>query len=101
VDRWLQVGEVSFGRRSAGKTQRITITLPQELADELLGESTARTTTVSAVVREAVAEYFARRQPEGLPEFVGMVEGVDPADSERIEEILAEMIDSGSDPPRE
>ena len=89
MPRWIQVGEVTFGAKGQGKTQRVTVTLPEDMAETLLRESTERQTTVSGVVREAVAEYFANREPEGLPEFVGMLEGEDPTLSERVEEIIA------------
>ena len=90
MPRRIQAGEAGVGSKVGPQTQRVTITLPAALAQELVEESVERNTTASAVVREAVTEYFARRQPEGLPEFVGMVEGDDPTLSERVEEILAQ-----------
>lgn len=96
MPRWIQVGEVSFGGRAEGKSQRITVTLPSDIADELMRESVDRTTTVSAVVREAVTAYFAQGSSEVLPDFVGMVDGDDPTASERIEEIIGELVEQGA-----
>ena len=99
LDKWIQVGEITFGSKGSGKTQRITVTLPDAIAAELVRESTDRQTTVSALVREAVTEYFADREAGGLPEFVGMGEHPDPDLSERVEEIMREDFASG-DPDR-
>lgn len=86
----VQVDEVTPGSKSGSKTQRVTVTLPEEIATGLVRESLDRGTTVSGLVRQAVAEYFARRDPEGLPGFVGMADHPDPTLSERVEEIIAQ-----------
>lgn len=80
-----EAGESTFG----AVTQRVTVTMPAQLSEELARESADRRTTVSAVVREAVVEYFARRVPEGLPEFVGMAEHPDTELSEHVEDAIA------------
>jgi len=98
VGRWLQGGDLSFGSSSSGgKTQRVTVTVPAPLAEQLVRESIDQSSTVSAVVREAVTEYFARREPEGLPGFVGLAEHPDETLSERVEEIIAEDVRRGED----
>lgn len=98
MSRRIQVGGVDPGSKAGGETQRITVTLPARLSEELVRESVDRTTTVSAVVREAIAEYFARRGPEGLPEFVGMAEHPDTLLSERFEDLIAEDFSAPAEP---
>ncbi len=103
MPKWIQVGDVSFGSKDGPTTTRITVTLPTPLADELAREAFDRRkgASVSGIVREAVTEYFAHRQDEGLPGFVGMIDApdIDPTTSERVEEIIAEDFSHG-DPDR-
>jgi len=73
-----------------GKTQRVTVTLPAPVAETLVREAEDGGRTVSALVREAVIEYFTHREPEGLPEFVGMADHPDETLSERVEDIIGD-----------
>jgi len=66
---------VSLARRKA-EDQRITVTLPDELAQELVRESEIGRRPSPRLVRKR--RLLAKREPEGVPEFVGMVEDDDP-----------------------
>ncbi len=83
-------GNVSNGAHhdAAAGTRRVTVTLPAHLVSLLHRESAQLESTVSGIVRDAVAEYFAERRTTELPEFVGMAEHPDDTLSERIEEII-------------
>lgn len=81
--------DVPFGEPTSSR--RVTVTLPYALVRRLVSESEASTSTVSAVVREAVTQYFAAHPlPEALPDFVGMGSHADSTASEHVDDILAE-----------
>jgi putative NADH-flavin reductase len=69
--------------------RRTTIMLPDETAARVAREARRRGVSVAAVVREAVEEHLPPERP-GKLSFIGIVEG-DVDDSERIDEILADV----------
>ena len=77
--------------RDAGSA-RTTVTLPTELARRLRTQARAHDRSVSAIVREALEAYLAGQPPPKLPSFMGVGRSGRTDLSERVEELLPEII---------
>jgi hypothetical protein len=77
-----------------GPPQRTTITLPPALATRLRAAAEASARSVSAIVREALQEYFDRQAPAPLPSFTGAGASGRGDVSERAEELIERMFAS-------
>lgn len=77
-----------------GPAERTSVTLPRSLARRLETEAEVTGRSASAVVRDALQEYFARHEEEeSLPPFVGIGDSGHTDTSERAEELIAEIIE--------
>lgn len=73
--------------------ERTTVSLPRSLARRLEREAEVTERPVSAVVRDALQEYFGRQEPEPLPVFVGIGASGTTDTSERVHEVVGDMIE--------
>jgi plasmid stability protein len=73
-------------------SERTTVTLPTELARRLRTQARAHDRPVSAIVREALEAYLAGQPPPKLPSFMGVGRSGRTDLSERVEELLPEII---------
>jgi plasmid stability protein len=81
-------------RRTAGPegSVRTTVTLPVELARRLRFKARTNERSVSSIVREALDAYLAGQPPPTLPSFTGVGRSGRTDLSERVEELLPEII---------
>lgn len=74
------------------RSERITASLPTELARRLRAEAREQERSVAAVVREALETYLAGRPAPELPSFAGVGNSGIRDLSERDEELLARAV---------
>jgi len=79
-------------------SERRTFTLPVSMARRLDFQAQAKRRSVSSILREALDAYLEGQPPPKLPSFVGIGRSGEHDVSERVEEIIAEMIDKGEIP---
>jgi plasmid stability protein len=77
---------------SEAGSERTTVTLPTELARRLRTQARAHDRPVSAIVREALEAYLAGQPAPDLPSFAGVGDSGISDLSERVEELLADVI---------
>jgi hypothetical protein len=75
-----------------GPVERTTVSLTPSLARRLLYEAKRTGRPASAVVRDALTEYFASEGEAELPSFVGMA-SVGGNLSERVDDLMVEIMD--------
>jgi plasmid stability protein len=69
--------------------ERVSVTLPRELADALRGRARASGRSVAAVVRDAIASYLGDATPAAPPTFLGTGSSGRRDISERGEELIS------------
>jgi metal-responsive CopG/Arc/MetJ family transcriptional regulator len=73
--------------------ERTSVTLYRSLVRLLDVEAEVTGRSASAIVRDALQEYFARQEPEPLPSFVGIGASGFTDTSARAEELVAEVVE--------
>lgn len=78
--------------REEGPAERTTVTLPPALAKRLRAEARGTGRSVSSIVREALEAHFRRKKAPRLPSSTGVGASGRHDISERVEELVAELI---------
>jgi metal-responsive CopG/Arc/MetJ family transcriptional regulator len=73
--------------------ERTSVTLPRSLATRLSYEANRRDTSASAVVRDALTQYFTGEGEPEPPAFIGMFSGGHGDTSTRVDELIAAYLD--------
>lgn len=86
-----------MSERRAEYTVRTTVTLSPELAQRLSFEAETTKRSTSAVVRDALMGYFEQKKPPKLPSFTGIARSGHTDTSERVEDVIGEIIEERFD----